>query len=120
MTVHMEGDPVLVATRRALHGVAELVLAGPQYAACGTIKIRVVEGGIGTTRAPDLRIVGSAHPLVSPAARPTGPQHAPPGDSHPTPQFATARDFFPDHRPRSIKLKRSAAFVGRWRRERGR
>ena len=40
----------LVATRRALHGVAELVIAGPQYAASGTIRLRVVPGGFaGTT-----------------------------------------------------------------------
>jgi hypothetical protein len=35
----------LVATRRALHGVAELVIAGPQYADAGTIRLRVVPGG---------------------------------------------------------------------------
>ncbi len=35
----------LVATRRALHGVAELVIAGPQYAASGTLRLRVVPGG---------------------------------------------------------------------------
>jgi len=40
----------LVATRRALHGVAELVIAGPQYASSGTIRLRVVPGGFaGTT-----------------------------------------------------------------------
>jgi hypothetical protein len=35
----------LTATRRALHGVAELVIAGPQYAASGTIRLHVVPGG---------------------------------------------------------------------------
>lgn len=35
----------LVATRRALHGVAELVIAGPQHAADGDIRLRVVPGG---------------------------------------------------------------------------
>jgi hypothetical protein len=42
-------DPTThTATRRALHGIAELVLAGPQYAASGTIRLRVVPGGIAT------------------------------------------------------------------------
>ena len=40
----------LVSTRRALHGVAELVIAGPQYAASGTIRLRVVPGGFGGTK----------------------------------------------------------------------
>ncbi|MEO7068916.1 MAG: hypothetical protein ABI131_00325 [Nostocoides sp.] len=35
----------LQATRRSLHAVAELVLAGPQDAAYGTIRLRVVPGG---------------------------------------------------------------------------
>jgi hypothetical protein len=37
----------LAATRRALHGVAELVIAGPQYTAAGDIRLRVVPGGFG-------------------------------------------------------------------------
>ncbi len=46
-------DPdALVTTRRALHGVAELVVAGPQYAATGTIRMRVLPGGFGGTRSP--------------------------------------------------------------------
>ena len=36
----------LATTRRALHGVAELVIAGPQYAAHGDIRLQVVAGGI--------------------------------------------------------------------------
>ena len=35
----------LVTTRRALHGVGELVIAGPQYFAQGDIRLRVVPGG---------------------------------------------------------------------------
>jgi hypothetical protein len=46
----------LTATRIALHGVAELLLAGPQYAASGTIRLRVVPAGIATVAAPDLRL----------------------------------------------------------------
>ena len=37
----------LVGTRRALHGVAELVIAGPQYATHGDIRLRVLPGGFG-------------------------------------------------------------------------
>lgn len=54
-------------TRRSLHGVAELVLAGPQYAASRSIRLRVTPGGFGTTAAPDLKVHG-AH-LVTPGGR---------------------------------------------------
>lgn len=40
----------LVATRRSLHGVAELVIAGPQYRTDGTIRLRVTPGGFGGVR----------------------------------------------------------------------
>jgi hypothetical protein len=43
-------------TRRAWHGVAELVLAGPQHRRSGTIRLRPTSGGFGTTKAPDLRV----------------------------------------------------------------
>ncbi|WP_067185070.1 hypothetical protein [Microtetraspora niveoalba] len=46
----------LPRTRRALHGVAELVLAGPQYRLSGTIRLRPVPGGFATITAPELRI----------------------------------------------------------------
>jgi hypothetical protein len=45
-------------TRRAWHAVAELVFAGPQYRRTGTIRLRVTPGGFGTSRDPDLRVVG--------------------------------------------------------------
>jgi hypothetical protein len=54
----------LVSTRRALHGVAELILAGPQYRLGGGIRLRVVPGGFGTTATPDLRVDGDL--LVTP------------------------------------------------------
>lgn len=38
-------EQVLVATRRSLHAVGELVLAGPQYREHGTIRLRVTPGG---------------------------------------------------------------------------
>ncbi|WP_151082019.1 hypothetical protein [Nocardioides cynanchi] len=56
----MEPDPTLVETRRSLHGVAELVLAGPQHAAVDTVRLRVVPGGLATSRAePQVSLVGS-------------------------------------------------------------
>lgn len=57
----------LTQTRTSLHAVAELLLAGPQYDACGDIRLRVVPGGIGTVALPDLRVVGSE--LVAPSGR---------------------------------------------------
>ena len=51
----MELD-TLVRTRRTLHGVAELVLAGPQYRTAGTIKLRVIDRGFATKVEPDLRV----------------------------------------------------------------
>ena len=38
----------LAATRRSLHGVAEAVVAGPQYRATGTLRLRQRPGGFGT------------------------------------------------------------------------
>src|SRR6266702_4255471 len=46
----------LIATRRSWHGVAELVMAGPQYRRSGSIKLRVLPGGFGTVAEPDLRV----------------------------------------------------------------
>jgi hypothetical protein len=56
----MDADDTYSVTRRALHGVAELLLAGPQHAACKKITLRPVPGGFGTTHTPDLRVEGSA------------------------------------------------------------
>src|SRR3954469_12474270 len=55
----MAGTPKFVTSRRALHAVAELVLAGPQHAQTGEISLRAVPGGFGTTHTPDLRVVGA-------------------------------------------------------------
>src|SRR5437016_5852760 len=52
----------LAVTRRSLHGVAELVLAGPQYRRGGGIKLRVASGGFGTVDGT-LRVEGES--LVS-------------------------------------------------------
>ena len=54
------GNDELAATRRSLHGVAELVLAGPQYRATGRLRLGVVRGGFATTTlSPGLLVDGS-------------------------------------------------------------
>ena len=62
----MTPDSRLISTRRSLHGVAELVLAGPQYSLTGEISLRSVAGGFATTHTPDLRVVGTE--VVGPSA----------------------------------------------------
>lgn len=52
-------DEHLASTRRALHGVAELLLAGPQHAATGSIKLRAVAGGFGTSFGPEVAVIGA-------------------------------------------------------------
>lgn len=59
--------PTLARTRRSLHGVAEAVLAGPQFRAHKDVRLRVTPGGFGTTRTPDLRVDGGT--LVAGTAR---------------------------------------------------
>jgi hypothetical protein len=49
---------LIQTTRRSLHAVAELVLAGPQHRASGTIRLRVDPNGFGTVARPELRVVG--------------------------------------------------------------
>jgi hypothetical protein len=53
------GHDELVTTRRSLHGVAELLLAGPQYRATGKLRLAVVAGGFATTGPPGLRVDGT-------------------------------------------------------------
>lgn len=60
-------NPPLESTRVALHGIAELVLAGPQYAASKDIRLRVTPGGFGTVANPDLRVEHLQ--LLTPTAR---------------------------------------------------
>jgi hypothetical protein len=48
----------LVPTRRALHGVAELLLAGPQFRRTGTIRLAISPGGFRTVREPVLSVDG--------------------------------------------------------------
>ncbi|MFD8087163.1 hypothetical protein ACFV4F_36350 [Kitasatospora sp. NPDC059722] len=54
----------LVRTRRSLHAVAELVLAGPQYRTDGTIRLKASAGGFATSVGAELRVVGAE--LVAP------------------------------------------------------
>jgi len=60
-------DGSLAVTRRALHAVAELVLAGPQYRRSRDIRLRVTPGGFGTVTGPDVRLDGVE--LVTAGAR---------------------------------------------------
>jgi hypothetical protein len=60
-------DEALGRTRLALHGIAELVLAGPQYGESHDIRLRATPGGFGTVTAPDLRVEGLE--LVTPTIR---------------------------------------------------
>jgi hypothetical protein len=53
------GHDELAVTRRSLHGVAELVLAGPQYRATGKLRLSVVPDGFATTLTPRLRVDGN-------------------------------------------------------------
>lgn len=50
----------LTTTRRSLHGIAELLLAGPQHRATGEIALRVTTDGFATAFEPDLRFDGRA------------------------------------------------------------
>jgi hypothetical protein len=47
-------------TRRSLHGIAELLLAGPQFRRCGEIALRVAGGGFATAFEPALLFDGHA------------------------------------------------------------
>jgi hypothetical protein len=54
-----ELDMATSATRRTLHGIAECLLAGPEYRACKEISLRVTPGGFATTGAPAIRLDGT-------------------------------------------------------------
>ncbi|MEO5875660.1 MAG: hypothetical protein ABIS86_15405 [Streptosporangiaceae bacterium] len=49
----------LTTTRTHLHGVAELLMAGPQYRQSGTIRLRSVPGGFATVAEPALAVDGA-------------------------------------------------------------
>jgi len=60
--------PELSATRRALHAVAELLIAGPQYEAVGEIRLAARPGGFGGWAGPTPSAV-SGTDLVTPTGR---------------------------------------------------
>ncbi|MDT5017263.1 MAG: hypothetical protein QOD39_3423 [Mycobacterium sp.] len=68
----MTFDESYVATRRQLRGVAESLIAGPQYRAAGTIRLAVRPGGFAGTAIPlsvqgtDLVWPNGAAPLAGP------------------------------------------------------
>jgi hypothetical protein len=43
-------------TRESLHGIAELLLAGPQYRRDRTIRLRALPGAVATVTSPELRV----------------------------------------------------------------
>jgi hypothetical protein len=47
-----------LSTRLSLHGVAELVLAGPQFRRSGTIRLTAANGGFATVSPPHLAVDG--------------------------------------------------------------
>jgi hypothetical protein len=57
-------EQLLSRTRRSLHAVAELLIAGPQHREHGTIRLKVTPGGFGGAISP-LRV--AADELVTPA-----------------------------------------------------
>ena len=60
MTLTFDPDhpaPSLAPSRRSLHAIAELVLAGPQHRRSGTIRLHVGEYGISTVARPDLAVL---------------------------------------------------------------
>ncbi len=54
-------------TRRSLHAVAESLLAGPQLARSGTIRLKVLQDGFGTVTDPAYRVAGTD--VVTPDGR---------------------------------------------------
>jgi hypothetical protein len=51
-------EQALSRSLRTLHGLAELLLAGPQFQESGTIRLRVAPGGFATVSSPDVRVEG--------------------------------------------------------------
>ena len=56
MTPPDDRHETLATTRRSLHGVAELLLAGPQHTASRTVRLRVLPHGFSTIADPDVRL----------------------------------------------------------------
>jgi hypothetical protein len=58
------------STRRSLHGVAELLLAGPQFRRSGTIRLKAADDGFGTVAEPRLAVAGDLLTLDGRPVRP--------------------------------------------------
>jgi hypothetical protein len=63
----MTAPSTMSSTRRALHAVAELLIAGPQYAATGDIRLAARPGGFGGVTAGSAAVSGTD--LVTEAGR---------------------------------------------------
>jgi hypothetical protein len=63
----MTATTTLSSTRRALHAVAELLIAGPQYAATGDIRLAARPGGFGGVTDRSAAVSGTD--LVTPTGR---------------------------------------------------
>ena len=85
----------LSETRRAWHGVAEILLAGPQLRRSGTIRLRVVPGGFATIAEPDLRVDGGE--LVAGDERLALAGNTPVGLAAAVDVEAGAPDIYTDH-----------------------
>jgi hypothetical protein len=89
-------DQTLTDTRLSLHGVAESVIAGPQYRTHGTIRLAVTPGGFGGVLLP-LRVDGAELvwdggrvPLTGPLgdlATAAGVELGTPGNYHDSPNL---------------------------------
>jgi len=63
----MTSPSTMSTTRRALHAVAEVLIAGPQYAATGDIRLAARPGGFGGVTAGSAAVAGTD--LVTPTGR---------------------------------------------------
>jgi hypothetical protein len=84
-------------TRISLHGVAEGILAGPQYVRAGTIRLQVLPGGFGTVTDPLVRVVGTDLVLADGRRLPMTGTFA--GLAEAAGLTFTVPDLYPDHAP---------------------
>ncbi|MGQ0574325.1 MAG: hypothetical protein ACT4RN_08990 [Pseudonocardia sp.] len=98
-------DQILTATRLSLHGVAESVIAGPQFRAHGTIRLAAMPGGFGGVAVP-LRVEGTSlvwdggrAPLtgtLGALAAAAGVELGTPGNYHDSPDLPADHDLAVD------------------------
>ncbi|MDG4824195.1 hypothetical protein O7635_20285 [Asanoa sp. WMMD1127] len=107
----------LAETRRAWHGVAELLLAGPQYRRSGTIRLRVVPGGFATVKEPEVRVEGAE--LIAGGQRLALPGNTPAGLAAALDVDAGVPDIYDDHSgvredEALVVEPEIAAYLGAW------